>query len=48
LNDKVAGFGVSTNKVTFITKTEVIDNELKSKTEVAEDLITQILKQIDA
>lgn len=46
LNDEGAGFGVSTNKVTFITKSdEVIENRLKSKTEVAQDLIQLILKQ---
>jgi phosphopantothenoylcysteine decarboxylase/phosphopantothenate--cysteine ligase len=49
LQDKGAGFGVSTNKVTFITASEdVIENELKSKAEVAEDLMQQILKQLDA
>ncbi|ARV08134.1 phosphopantothenoylcysteine decarboxylase [Winogradskyella sp. PC-19] len=49
LRDKGAGFGVSTNKVTFITKSkQVIENELKSKAEVAKDLMQQILKQIDA
>jgi phosphopantothenoylcysteine decarboxylase/phosphopantothenate--cysteine ligase len=49
LQDKGAGFGVSTNKVTFITSAyEVIENQLKSKSEVAEDLMQQILKQIDA
>ncbi|WP_299117923.1 bifunctional phosphopantothenoylcysteine decarboxylase/phosphopantothenate--cysteine ligase CoaBC [uncultured Winogradskyella sp.] len=49
LRDKGAGFGVSTNKVTFITKSnEVIENELKSKAEVAKDLMHQILKQINA
>jgi phosphopantothenoylcysteine decarboxylase/phosphopantothenate--cysteine ligase len=46
LNDKGAGFGVSTNKVTFITKSEkVIENDLKSKSEVAQDLIQLIIKQ---
>ncbi|WP_456437648.1 bifunctional phosphopantothenoylcysteine decarboxylase/phosphopantothenate--cysteine ligase CoaBC [Psychroserpens sp.] len=46
LNDKGAGFGGSTNKVTFITDTEkVIKHELKSKTEVAQDLMQQIIKQ---
>ncbi|MGS2725901.1 bifunctional phosphopantothenoylcysteine decarboxylase/phosphopantothenate--cysteine ligase CoaBC [Psychroserpens sp. BH13MA-6] len=46
LNDKGAGFGGSTNKITFITAShEIIENELKSKTEVAEDLMQQILKQ---
>ncbi|RNC79758.1 MAG: bifunctional phosphopantothenoylcysteine decarboxylase/phosphopantothenate--cysteine ligase CoaBC [Winogradskyella sp.] len=49
LKDEGAGFGVSTNKVTFITKSnEIIDNKLKSKSQVAEDLIQQILKQIHA
>lgn len=49
LRDKGAGFGVSTNKVTFITKSnQVIENELKSKAEVAKDLMQLILKQIDA
>ena len=46
LNDKGAGFGGSTNKVTFITDTdEVIEHELKSKTEVAQDLMQLIIKQ---
>ena len=46
LNDEGGGFGVSTNKVTFITKSEeVIENRMKSKTEVAQDLIQLILKQ---
>ena len=49
LQDKGAGFGVSTNKVTFITSGNVIvEHELKSKAEVASDLMQQILKQIDA
>lgn len=49
LQDKGAGFGVSTNKVTFITSTnDVIENPLKSKAEVAKDLMQQILKQLNA
>ena len=49
LQDKGAGFGVSTNKVTFITSSEdVIENKLKSKAEVAKDLMQQILKQLHA
>lgn len=49
LRDKGAGFGVSTNKVTFITSSnEIIENELKSKAEVAEDLMQLILKQSHA
>lgn len=46
LNDKGAGFGGSTNKVTFITEhLEVIQHDLKSKQEVAVDLMNQIIKQ---
>ncbi|WP_340155030.1 bifunctional phosphopantothenoylcysteine decarboxylase/phosphopantothenate--cysteine ligase CoaBC [uncultured Winogradskyella sp.] len=46
LQDKGAGFGVSTNKVTFITSSNtIIENELKSKADVAEDLMQLILKQ---
>jgi phosphopantothenoylcysteine decarboxylase/phosphopantothenate--cysteine ligase len=49
LQDKGAGFGVSTNKVTFITSSnEVIEHKLKSKAEVANDLMQQILKQLHA
>lgn len=49
LNDKGAGFGMSTNKVTFITNTnQVIEHQLKSKTLVAKDLIHQIIKQLNA
>ena len=49
LKDEGAGFGVSTNKVTFISSSdEVIEHELKSKAEVAQDLIQQILKQLHA
>lgn len=49
LNDKGAGFGGGTNKVTFITSdTTVIPHELKSKEAVATDLMTLIIKQIHA
>ncbi|OIQ29146.1 MAG: phosphopantothenoylcysteine decarboxylase [Bacteroidetes bacterium MedPE-SWsnd-G2] len=49
LNDKGAGFGVSTNKVTFITKSNlVLEQELKSKSQVAKDLLDQILNQLHA
>lgn len=49
LRDKGAGFGLSTNKVTFITVLgDVIEHELKSKALVAEDLMQHILKQLDA
>ena len=47
LKDKGAGFGVSTNKVTFITKAgDVLDNALKSKADVAKDLIDLIISRI--
>jgi len=49
LNDKGAGFGGTTNKVTIINKNETITNySLKSKTEVAKDVMNEILKLLDA
>ncbi|RXJ50750.1 bifunctional phosphopantothenoylcysteine decarboxylase/phosphopantothenate--cysteine ligase CoaBC [Gelidibacter gilvus] len=49
LKDKGAGFGGSTNKVTFITeRQDIIQHDLKSKEEVAVDLMNQIIKQIHA
>lgn len=49
LKDEGAGFGGSTNKVTFINdKDEVIHHDLKSKAEVARDILNQILNQIHA
>ena len=49
LNDKGAGFKSDTNKVTFIDdKTTVTSFELKSKIEVATDLINKITKEINA
>ncbi|MEO6348521.1 MAG: bifunctional phosphopantothenoylcysteine decarboxylase/phosphopantothenate--cysteine ligase CoaBC [Aquaticitalea sp.] len=49
LKDDGAGFGGSTNKVTFITKEdEVIEHDLKSKADVAKDILNHILKQIHA
>jgi phosphopantothenoylcysteine decarboxylase / phosphopantothenate---cysteine ligase len=49
LNDEGAGFGGATNKVTIINKNEKINKySLKSKDEVAQDLMKEILKQIDA
>ena len=49
LQDKGAGFGGSTNKVTFITAShDIIEHELKSKSEVAHDLLQQIIKQKNA
>lgn len=49
LNDKGAGFGGSTNKVTIINKKGSINSyELKSKAEVAKDLFAEILNYINA
>lgn len=45
LNDKGAGFGFSTNKVTFINKNFVVEPmKLKSKAEVAQDVISKIIQ----
>ncbi len=49
LNDKGAGFGTDTNKVTFITRSnKVIPFEVKSKKEVANDILQHIINQLDA
>ncbi len=49
LRDKGAGFKKSTNKVTIIDKLEKISKfSLKSKVEVAEDILKEILKRIYA
>lgn len=49
LNDKGAGFKTETNKVTFIDDKEHVNEfQLKSKTEVAKDLMDEIIKQINA
>ncbi|RLD30217.1 MAG: bifunctional phosphopantothenoylcysteine decarboxylase/phosphopantothenate--cysteine ligase CoaBC [Bacteroidetes bacterium] len=49
LNDEGAGFGGETNKVTIISREENITNySLKSKAKVAQDVMKEILKQLDA
>jgi phosphopantothenoylcysteine decarboxylase/phosphopantothenate--cysteine ligase len=49
LQDKGAGFATDTNKVTFIdNKLEQTTFELKSKVEVAKDIVNEILKRINA
>lgn len=49
LNDKGAGFKSTTNKVTFIDdKEQITAFQLKSKAEVAKDLLNEIVKNIDA
>ena len=44
LNDKGAGFRVDTNKITIIDKEEITPYPLKSKTEVASDIIDRLVK----
>ncbi len=49
LRDKGAGFQSDTNKVTFIDNKDCITEfNLKSKTDVAKDLLNEIVKQINA
>ena len=49
LNDKGAGFGKSTNKITFIDKNLVSKSfELKDKAEVASDIWNEIIQRIHA
>lgn len=49
LKDKGAGFGGTTNKVKFInSNNEIVDHTLKSKTEVAQDLLIYIVSKINA
>ena len=44
LNDKGAGFEVSTNKITIIDKDEKVEKfELKSKEEVAKDIVNKLI-----
>jgi phosphopantothenoylcysteine decarboxylase/phosphopantothenate--cysteine ligase len=48
LNDAGAGFGGSTNKVTFISKSdEMVFGDLKSKSEVATDLWNFIMNKLN-
>ncbi|AYN67886.1 bifunctional phosphopantothenoylcysteine decarboxylase/phosphopantothenate--cysteine ligase CoaBC [Euzebyella marina] len=49
LNDSGAGFGHDTNKITFIDKNfEIKTFQLKSKSEVANDIFAEILKRYHA
>ncbi|MFV9551318.1 bifunctional phosphopantothenoylcysteine decarboxylase/phosphopantothenate--cysteine ligase CoaBC [Algibacter sp. PT7-4] len=49
LKDKGAGFKTDTNKVTFIDSNEnILEFALKSKTEVASDLLNKIISEINA
>lgn len=49
LNDEGAGFGKATNKITFIGKNSSIKTfELKTKAAVATDILSEIIKRINA
>jgi len=49
LNDKGAGFGVDTNKVSIIDRKNGVKNfSLKSKKEVARDIVTAIIEKVHA
>ena len=49
LNDKGAGFGQPTNKVTFIDRDFTVEPmDLKSKEAVAFDIINKIIKHYEA
>ena len=49
MNDKGAGFGKSTNKVTFIDKNSKIKSfELKTKAAVAVDIFNEIIQRLNA
>ena len=49
LNDKGAGFGLPTNKVTFISKDFIVEpKELKSREDVAQDIINKVIQFYDA
>ena len=49
LNDKGAGFGKETNKITFIdTKSQIKTFELKTKAAVALDILNEIIQRLDA
>ncbi|MDO5607428.1 MAG: bifunctional phosphopantothenoylcysteine decarboxylase/phosphopantothenate--cysteine ligase CoaBC [Capnocytophaga sp.] len=44
LKDKGAGFGTDTNKITFLTATAQTNFALKSKSEVAKDILSEVCK----
>lgn len=49
LNDKGAGFGHDTNKITLIDRDQTVQSfELKSKKEAARDIVSAILKKLHA
>lgn len=49
LNDKGAGFGLDTNKITIIDRDQTVTTfDLKDKKEVAHDIVNAILKKVHA
>ncbi|MDP5231033.1 MAG: phosphopantothenoylcysteine decarboxylase, partial [Cellulophaga sp.] len=49
LNDEGAGFAKKTNKITFIDKNSSIKTfDLKTKAEVAKDILNQIIERLHA
>jgi phosphopantothenoylcysteine decarboxylase / phosphopantothenate---cysteine ligase len=48
LNDEAAGFGKETNKVSIISKVGTKNYEVKSKTQVAEDIVNEIVQYAKA
>jgi phosphopantothenoylcysteine decarboxylase/phosphopantothenate--cysteine ligase len=47
LNDKSAGFGFNTNKITILNKDETVQQfQLKSKKAVAADIVSFIITQL--
>jgi phosphopantothenoylcysteine decarboxylase / phosphopantothenate---cysteine ligase len=47
LNDEGAGFKKDTNKISIVTKTNVKEFQLKSKTEVAKDILNEVINLFD-
>lgn len=47
LQEKGAGFGYDTNKISIIDANQKIDFELKPKTEVAQDILKTIVEKLD-
>jgi phosphopantothenoylcysteine decarboxylase/phosphopantothenate--cysteine ligase len=45
LEDENAGFGFNTNKVTFVSRNKIVETELKSKSEIAYDLLNFVMNQ---
>jgi phosphopantothenoylcysteine decarboxylase/phosphopantothenate--cysteine ligase len=48
LNDMGAGFGYDTNKITILSKDETLEFDLKSKAEVAKDIVNAVIRYLNA